>query len=256
MDKINKIVVITAGGFNPNIVINALAGRYANLAVIQEKPESKWTMVKRRAKIFGWLTAFGQLATMVLSRLGKTMVRRREQEIVRLYGVSGAHNPSIPVTHVPSVNHEDCLVAINALKPDVILSISCRILKADILAALACPAINFHAGINPAYRGLMGGYWALVSNDRANFGSTVHLLDPGVDTGAILYQQRMVPDHKDSMLTYPLLQTAASVEMILKAVDDALNGRLEVQMSQGPSRLWFNPPVWIYLWNGITRNIW
>ncbi len=256
MNRINKIVVITAGGFNPNIVINALAERYTNIVVIQEKPESAWSILKRRAKIFGWVTAFGQIATMILSRLGKTLVRKREDEIVRHYGVSGISNPSVPVRHVPSVNHPDCLAAIHSIRPDMILTISCRILKAETLAALACPAINFHAGINPAYRGLMGGYWSVVSGDRQNFGSTVHLLDPGVDTGGVLYQHRMMPDRRDTMLSYPLLQTAASLEIVQKAVEDALNGHLNPEAPQGPSRLWFNPPVWTYLRNGIARNIW
>jgi folate-dependent phosphoribosylglycinamide formyltransferase PurN len=256
MNQMKKIVVITAGGFNPFIIINALAQHYANLEVIEEDPESKWAILRRRAKTFGWLTAFGQLATMIISRLGKTMMHRREAEIVRHYGVSGKANPSVRTRRVPSVNDPQCLAAIDDIRPDIILTVSCRILKAETLAALACPAINFHAGINPAYRGLTGGYWALISNDRENFGSTVHLLDPGIDTGGILYQQRMEPSASDTISTYPLLQTAGSVDIVLKAVEDALNGRLKPIVPQGPSRLWFNPPVWTYLWNGITRHIW
>ena len=133
----------------------------------------------------------------------------------------------------------------------------CRLLTPATLQALQCPVINFHAGINPAYRGQMGGYWALVERDRGNFGATVHLVDKGVDTGATLYEKRLKPSPSDTIATYPLLLTAASVDIAVSAIEDALSGSLAPQPpSPGKSVLRFPPTIWTWLWNGLTKRIW
>ena len=40
-----------------------------------------------------------------------------------------------------------------------------------------------HAGITPQYRGVHGGYWAVVNNDPEHCGVTIHFVDKGIDTG-------------------------------------------------------------------------
>ncbi|WP_438753524.1 formyl transferase [Pararhizobium sp. O133] len=257
MPAANKtILVVTAGGRNPQILINAVAARFGDVAVLQEQPESKAIFVKRRARKLGWMTAIGQLATMVASRLGKRFTEQRADDIIRDYGVSDRDDPSIPTTSIESINSDEALRHIHALMPAVILLVSCRMLSPATLAAMPCPVINFHAGINPQYRGLMGGYWARVERDEENFGATVHLVDVGVDTGGILYQSRMKPSKSDTMHTYPLLQTAASTDIVVKAIDDALSGMLKPLTTNGTSRQWYHPPIWTWLWNGFSRGIW
>ena len=93
-------------------------------------------------------------------------------------------------------------------------------------------------------------------NDEENFGATVHLVDAGVDTGDILYQSRMKPSKSDTLHTYPLLQTAASTDIVIRAVEDALSGTLKPLPANGSSRQWYHPPIWTWLWNGFTRGIW
>ncbi|NRP73691.1 Phosphoribosylglycinamide formyltransferase [Ensifer psoraleae] len=251
-----RIVVVTAGGDNPNIMINALAAHFADVVVLQEQPESKAVFLKRRARKLGWPTASGQLATMIASRIGKRFIRRRAEEIIREHGVSTAPSPSVAVHHVASINDAEGRARLVALRPAVVFLISCRMLKPETLAAIPCPVLNFHAGINPQYRGLMGGYWARVNNDLENFGATVHVVDEGVDTGAILYQSRQVPTRADTMHTYPLLQTAASTGIAIQAVEDALAGNLQPIDVPAASRQWYHPPLWTWVWNGARRRIW
>ncbi|PDT42963.1 MULTISPECIES: formyl transferase [Sinorhizobium] len=251
-----RIVVVTAGGDNPNILINALAARFSDIVVLQEQPESKALFVRRRARKLGWATALGQLATMIASRFGKRLTRRRAAEILRSYGVSADKPPSIPVHQIASINDAEGRARLTALQPAVVFLVSCRMLKPATLATIPCPVLNFHAGINPQYRGLMGGYWALVGNDLENFGATVHLVDEGVDTGGILYQSRQIPSRADTIHTYPLLQTAASTDIAIRAVEDALAGYLRPFDIAAPSRQWYHPPVWAWLWNGLRRGIW
>lgn len=251
-----RIVVFTAGGLNPQVMINALSDRFADIHIIREMPESKGEIVKRRARRLGWINALGQLATMIASRLYKTVAAKRSDAIIKQHGLKAAENPEIPVINVVSLNSDECRNAVAELKPDVVFTISCRILSEKTLSAISCPVINFHAGINPMYRGQMGGYWSLVENDAGNFGATVHLVDKGVDTGGTLYEQRTAPDKADTMATYPLLLTAVSTGIAISAIEDALSGALKPYQPAGKSVLRFPPPVWIWLWHGIKRNIW
>ncbi|MCZ7469757.1 formyl transferase [Agrobacterium sp. O3.4] len=253
----NRLLVMTAGGVNPNIMINALADRFPDIHVFVEQPESKSVILMRRARRLGWFVAAGQLATMVASRLGKRFTVKRSHQIIAEHGLSAELGDTVPVTRFASLNDEECHRAANQLKPAAIFTISCRLLKPATLQALQCPVINFHAGINPAYRGQMGGYWALVEKDRGNFGATVHLVDKGVDTGATLYEKRLKPSPSDTIATYPLLLTAASVDIAVNAVEDALSGSLAPQPpSPGKSVLRFPPTIWTWLWNGLTKRVW
>lgn len=91
-----NVIVMTAGGANPQVMINALKTHWPDLHIIEEQPESKKTILQRRAKRLGWLTAVGQLATMIASRLGKNVAARRTKNILATYGQSAAVDPPIP----------------------------------------------------------------------------------------------------------------------------------------------------------------
>ena len=51
----NRLLVMTAGGLNPNVMINALAARFPDIHVIVEQAESKSAILKRRARRLGWI---------------------------------------------------------------------------------------------------------------------------------------------------------------------------------------------------------
>ncbi len=247
---------MTAGGVNPQVMINALAKHFPDLHVIQEEPESKGVLLKRRARRFGWFVALGQLATMIASRLGKSVAAKRSEEIIRDYGLSAEPDGAVSVTHVPSLNDPACHAMVTSLKPAAVFTISCRILSPATLAVIPCPVINFHAGINPMYRGQMGGYWSLVERDEKNFGATVHLVDKGIDTGGTLYEKRLTPSRADSLATYPLLMTAACIDISVQALRDAVGGTLKPYQPQGLSTLRYPPPIWTWLYHGFTKRVW
>lgn len=250
------VAVLIQPGPNPEIVVNALKAEFPDLVVIEERPESKMLFLRRRAKKLGWVQALGQFATMVVSRFGKRFTRARAQEILEQFAANPLPDSQIRRFTVPSANDPAFLRALEDIRPAALMLVSCRMLTPRTLAAIPCPVLNFHAGINPRYRGLQGGYWARVTGDEENFGATVHLVDAGVDTGGVLYQHRVKPSKRDTIHTYPLLQTAASTGIAVQAMRDAVAGDLKPLEMAGPSRQWYHPPVWTWLWTGATRGIW
>jgi len=250
------IAILIQPGPNPEIVVNAVKAAFPNLVVIEEQPEPKALFIRRRAKKLGWIEALGQLATMAVSKYGKRFTTKRALEILEDFGASPDRDSAIRRLAVPSANSPDFLAAIAGIRPAALLLVSTRMLKAGTLAAIPCPVLNLHAGINPQYRGLQGGYWSRIMADEENFGATVHLVDAGVDTGGILRQVRLRPSKRDTMHTYPLLQTAAATGIVVETLRDAVAGDLKPLEIAAPSRQWYHPPIWTWLWNGMTRGIW
>lgn len=250
------VILMTAGGANPAIVINALARHYPNLNVVREQPEPKWAITRRRARRLGWITAIGQLGTMIAARLLRPLASRRIDTLLKENGLSAAITPDVQIHDVGSINDPSTLALVAELKPVVILLVSTRLMSRAALAAMPCPVINLHAGINPQYRGQMGGYWSLAEEDAANFGATLHLVDAGTDTGGMLYEVRTLPDDGDFIATYPLVLTVAAIDITLQSVEDAVYGRLRPFQPEGPSILRYPPTLWAWLANGFRRKIW
>lgn len=256
MDKAHKILVITAGGAYAWTIVNALAGRFGALEVALEQPESKSIFLKRRARKIGWFQTAGQFGTMFISRFGKRFAQARTSEIIASSGIQTELSAQVPVTPVSSANGAECLQLISTHKPDVVFLAGCRMLTRATLAAIPCPVLNYHSGINPKYRGLAGGWWARATGDHENYGTTVHLVDAGVDTGDTLYQAFLKPDPRESLLTDSLAMAAGSRDIVVRAVEDALNGTLVPKPSDLPSVQRFHPPIWTYLKTGLLKGVW
>jgi len=251
-----KIVVVTAGGPHPWIITNALIDRFGPLDVILEQGEPRSALVRRRIKRFGYVNAAGQTAMMVWTVLAKKLMKARIAGLIEAEKLKPEAAAGQAIVNVSSVNGEDFEAAVARLRPDVLFLVGCRLMRADVLARMPCPVLNYHAGINPSYRGMNGGYWALAKGDAANFGGTVHLVDAGVDTGGVLYQARGRPQAGDNFMTYAFRQAALSRKICVRAVEDALERRLKPVATDLPSGLWYHPTLWGYLWTGITRGVW
>ena len=252
----HTIIILTAGGSFPWIVINAVADAFDDVVVLKEDPESKFAFIRRKARLMGWVSAIGQLATMVTSRIGKNFAKTRSARILREHDASDQPNPRVTVREVPSVNAPQTLKLIEDAQPAAILSVSCRILKRDTLAAIPCPVLNFHPGITPRYRGMWGGYWARVNEDLDHYGTTVHLIDTGIDSGAAVYRKVIKPSPKETIFTDTVLQTAAACDIAVMALQDAVAGELKPLPADGVSKQYFHPTIWAWLSHGITRGVW
>lgn len=252
----SNIVVVTEGGPHIWAIVNAIADRLGSVSVILETPESKKQLLLRRARRQGWISVIGQLGTMVLTRLGKRFFAGHAARMIAEQKLQTEPRPGQSIIHVASANSPECLEAIAGLKPGVVFLAGCRMLTRETLSKIPCPVINYHAGITPKYRGMNGGYWALVSDDAENFGTTVLLVDAGVDTGGVLRQARGKPERGDSISSYALRQAAFSRGICVEAVSDVLAGKLATIDPGLPSRQWYHPTIWFYLWTGLRTGIW
>ncbi len=255
-DRRPRICVVTAGGPYAWIIVNALGSAFGGVDVIVEQPEQRLAFLRRRARKIGWSKTASQFATMILVRVGKKLFSDRIERINREYGVSAVLDAMHRVTPIDSINSPQFLAAVSELKPDVMLLTGCRLMGKATLERLAMPVLNCHPGITPRYRGMNGGYWALANDDPDNFGATVHLVDPGIDTGAVICQVRGEPAPDDNLMTYTHRLAALSTRICIDAVRGAWEGTLRPIPVEGPSHQWYHPTLFEYLRTGLTRGIW
>jgi folate-dependent phosphoribosylglycinamide formyltransferase PurN len=90
----------------------------------------------------------------------------------------------IPTLEVDSFDSPHALDAIKRLQPDLFVFAGGAILRAPLLALPRLGPLNAHMGLLPFYRGMNVAEWACFHGDLV--GCSVHLIDPGIDTGDII----------------------------------------------------------------------
>lgn len=252
-----RIVVLIAGGELGAVFVNKLAARFADIVVVQEQGEDASTIFRRRVRLRGWWDAMGQyLFTAYGLRLVSWLGKARVSQICAEHALERALKPGIDARYVSSANAPECHSLLQALQPRAVAVYGTRLLTRQTLAAIDAPFINYHAGLNPKYRGQSGAYWALRRGDAAHAGLTIHLVDPGVDTGGVLYQSRSTFTRADNFQSYHFVQMAEAMPLMIQALDDALAGRLEPYKPNLPSHQYFMPTLWGYVWAGLTKGVW
>ncbi len=253
-----KLIVLATQGPPTDILVNFLddAG-IPPMAVLVEPAQSRRALLRGRARRLGWRAVFGQLLFMalVLPLLRRGNVKRLT-DIRKARGLRDDPLPANRITSIPSVNDPETRGLLQSLAPDAVVLSGTRIVKPDTLRAAGAPVLNIHAGITPEFRGVHGGYWAVWSGRPEDFGATLHVVDPGVDTGAVLEHVRSIPESQDSFVTYPLLQLSSALPALGKVLNDLDQGRglPETVPTTGQGSQWYHPTLRQYLaglWRGV-----
>lgn len=253
-----KIVMLAGGGVSTWILANAIRKTFGDLDLVVEGRLASTTVFRRRAKRIGAIRVAGQaMFHAYAATVGRSRSKARQQQIEAEYDLDATRWPTNSYHAIHSVNDPSTIEIIKRANPTVIVICGTRIIGRRLLEAAEVSVINMHAGITPRYRGVHGGYWALATDDGANCGVTVHLVDTGLDTGAVLAQRPMItPTADDSIFTYPLLQIAAGLPDLLEMIAKASANTLEPGPGIGPSKLWYHPTLGEYLRHGWARGVW
>lgn len=252
-----KIVLLATEGASTRYLYHKLAPLFDIQRVIIENKLPIKKIIRRKIKTHGYVTTLGQLAFQALvPKVLQRVSRWRIKEITTSFQLSNDPIPPEIISPVESVNQPDTLLLIQEHQPDLIVVNGTRIISKKIIDAVHCPMLNIHAGITPKYRGVHGGYWALWNNDPQLCGVTVHFIDAGVDTGQIIAQQTLSPTKKDNFFTYPILQHAKGIELLIQAIHEIQNGNLKpFPLNVFESKQWYHPTLWGYLFSRIFRKI-
>jgi phosphoribosylglycinamide formyltransferase 1 len=236
---------------------SAVRRRFGAVPIVLERPPSKVRILRQRVRRLGMLTVAGQVGFGLAARAIRPFWRGQEQRICIREGLD-ARTLEEGVIHVSSVNDDRTIDILCGLAPKVVIVSQTRIVARRVLDTIPAIFINIHTGITPQYRGHHGAYWALVNNDAENCGVSVHVVDAGVDTGLVIAQARIAPSSSDNYFTYHWLQLAAALPLLMRAVEDALSGRLVTSLPKADiaSPQYYHPTLWGYLCSGLRRGVW
>lgn len=249
-----KLVVLAIDSTSTWMMVNALRIDYPDLEVVIEKPISRLSLIKKRLTRFGAFRVIGQLLFMSCLPLMRMLNKKRIQSVVTAAGLSTYAPEGLGITRFYSVNSEECIDWLHQKSPTVVVLNGTRIVSTALLESCSAVFLNTHCGITPAYRGVHGGYWALVQGDINNLGVTVHVVDAGVDTGGIVYQEKITVDEQDNFSTYPVKQYVAGIPLMRRAIMDVGAGRLRTcRRDDLSSAIWYHPTIWQYI-NGYIRH--
>lgn len=241
-----KIIFLASDCESSRWVYNAIQENID--AVILEQPVSKIQLAKKRIKKIGILPVAGQILFSLLAvPLLKKRSSVRRKDIITQCRLSNRDFDPGKTRRVQSVNDEACVSAIQSLQPDIIVVNGTRIISKKILQSTGAIFINMHTGITPAYRGSHGGYWAMYHNDAEHFGTTIHLVDAGVDTGSVIKQAFIKPDKQDNFATYPVLQVAIGISALKEALKEILNNDLKTSKHTEKGKMYYQPTFWQYI---------
>jgi methionyl-tRNA formyltransferase len=247
-----KIIFLASDCESSRWVYHALQENIDVNAAILEQPVSKKELAQKRIKKIGIVPVAGQvLFSALVAPLLKIRSKARRAYLIDQYGLNGKDIAGDNIQRVNSVNDGACMQAISLLQPDIIVVNGTRIISKKILQSTNAIFVNMHVGITPYYRGSHGGYWALRNNDAANFGTTIHLIDAGIDTGAVLKQVFIKPDKQDNFATYPVLQVAVGIAALKETLDNIIAGDYKTTTHTEKGKMYFQPTLWQYLTGAV-----
>lgn len=253
----NRIVFLASPGASTNIIYNALAREFGSFPVILEKSLSRSQTIKRKLKKFGLIEVAGQVLFMLVIERG--LRKSGAARVVAIKEEFGLDDSEIKgeVFPVESVNSDEARNLLKKLQPEIVIVNGTRIISTRTLECVEAKFVNIHTGITPTYRGVHGGYWALVEGHPELAGTTVHFIDKGIDTGGIIKQAVFTASAEDSFVTYPVLQAAVGVPLLIQTIRELMAGNLILQdsVSPLPSQLYSHPTLWKYLSNRISSGI-
>lgn len=177
------------------------------------------------------LLAHGHQPTLIIQEVSRLAFEERAKFQVRIAGQDEPPRISdlistlqIPVHTVASHNDTQCLQSLAQFRPDLLVLGGTRIIGPHILAIPAQGTLNAHPGLLPDVRGSSSVAWSLFLD--LPVGSTVHLVDAGIDTGPIVLRRQLPVRRGDSYEQIVRRVLTLSGELMAEALTDQQEGRL------------------------------
>jgi folate-dependent phosphoribosylglycinamide formyltransferase PurN len=250
-----KILVLAVDERTTWMVSNAILNEYSDLEVLLLSKHSKKDIFISRYKKSGLLNIIGQIIFILFSKFFLSRKKKYINNLINQANLLDSNFNNIKVTRIPNEEELKVVEYLKKHNPEIVVVNGTKILSNNILNACNAEFINLHCGITPAYRGVHGAYWALVNNDMENCGVTIHQVDSGIDTGYILYQDKIVVSELDNFHVYPIKQYILGIPLMLKAIHDISNNNTCYLKNTLPSKLYQHPTIIKYLYSRLKFGV-
>ena len=206
-------------------------------------------VLKKRIRRFGFFGVANQ-ALLILYRL--LLERRKDKKsLAKIFTQKSCdriEKKDLNVLEVDDINSEQVTNFIRSKNPDVVVVSGTPLLKESVIQSVTGRMINLHPGFAPQYRGRYGSFWPIYNKEPELVGATIHFIDKGIDTGAILIQQQVAFDNSDTLKTITYKQHETGVRLLVKCLADFNNIAAQAfHKTWCPSKNYYAPGLIHYL---------
>jgi methionyl-tRNA formyltransferase len=166
---------------------------------------------------------------------------------------------NLPVLQPERARNQDFFEELRRLSPDLIVVAAFgQILPHSILDLPRFGCINVHTSLLPKYRGAGPIQWAILK-DESESGVTIMKMDAGMDTGAILTQEKTPIDESDNAQTLHDRLATIGAELLVRTIPDYVAGNVPPR-SQPAEGVSYAPKIkkqdGQIDWTQSARSIW
>lgn len=244
-----SVVVLTTHAATNYALIEALARDHRVSGIVFEhQTRLRLRLFLNRLRKLGIITVLDQAAYKMLDlcifrpralrKMGSLLPACLSQEFLA----------ETELVNVRSINSSIVTDFLARVKPEAVVVSGTSLLCSRLLQTLnGVPIVNIHCGITPRYRGAHGAFWAVVNEDWDNVGTTVHLIDAGIDTGEILFQESIRIEPDDDPRDLALKQHLVGVRLACEAVSAIAENNVKIMhRADLDSRFYSSPTLSSY----------
>lgn len=127
------------------------------------------------------------------------------------------------IIRLPLHNSQECRELLRSLKPDIVAVYGTLIIGKKLIETVP-RLINVHTGLSPDYRGSDTIFWPIHNEEPEKIGVTVHRLDTGIDSGAILARGRPEILPEDTEHTVFAKSVIVGTDLLCRAIRREYSG--------------------------------
>lgn len=218
------------------------------VVVLRDRRRLRLRWARGSARRVGWPVVLGHALWGLRSPFHRQGDVWRGKRLVLDY-----HRLATRVDAVPSPRAPECLAALRAGRPELLLLAQTGLVPRCVLDIPTLATLNAHPGILPEYRGLNPDQWAIYERRFDRVGCSLHLVEPAIDRGPILevrpYTWR--GDETLDRLAWRLNETC--LDLLAGACRQRWPAYLSRAAPQGDGRLYSLIPPW--LWPRVSWNL-
>ncbi|MGA1869150.1 MAG: formyl transferase [bacterium] len=226
MSKMLKVVILTTNLPEDTWLINKLAD-VCEIKGIVLPTGRRWkeygvaNVLRKRLRRFGLITVTNQ-ALLILYRI--LFEQRKDKKLLsQIFNqkpYDHIEKKDLDILRVDDINTEEVSNFIRLKAPEIVVVSAAPLLKEIIIQSVEGRIINLHPGFAPQYRGRYGSFWPIYNKEPEMVGTTIHFIDKGIDTGAILLQQRVYFDQGDTVKTITYKQHKVGVNLMIRCLKE------------------------------------
>lgn len=197
--------------------------------------KTKYALAKQMLEFYGFYNFLRMGLKYVISKLLAKKRLKKKERVVKTYSVQQiAELYEIPVILRSDLNSKAFENCIKKYDADLFISVASPIIwKEPLIKTPKMACINIHNAPLPKYRGMLPNFWQLYNGEQ-EVGITVHRIDIGIDTGAIIMQNTIDISHKNYTLDQLIRMTKRSgAQTIIDVIEKYRSGMVEYREMQG-----------------------